>query len=74
MRWDYSVHPKETLLSKTVLVRNPKTGFALTCVPADWGPHEEKTGRIIDLSPSMMLDLDLNTDDEVEVIFPYTED
>ena len=72
MRWDYSQHPKETLLQKTVLVRNPKTGFALTCAPADWGPHEEKTGRIIDLSPSMMLDLDLETDDTVEVIFPYT--
>ena len=27
--------------------------------------------RIIDLSPSMMLDLDLETDDTVEVIFPY---
>jgi N-acetylmuramoyl-L-alanine amidase len=74
MRWDYSVHPKETLLQKAALVRNPKTGFALTCVPADWGPHEEKTGRIIDLSPSMMLDLGLETDDVVEVTFPWTED
>jgi N-acetylmuramoyl-L-alanine amidase len=74
MRWDYSVHPKETLLQKTVLVRNPKTGVALTCTPADWGPHEEKTGRLIDLSPSMMTDLGLETDDVVEVTFPYTED
>jgi N-acetylmuramoyl-L-alanine amidase len=71
MRWDYSVHPKDTLLQKTVLVRNPKTGFALTCTPCDWGPHEEKTGRLIDLSPSMMLDLDLETDDIVEVTFPW---
>lgn len=74
MRWDYSEHPKETLLQKTVLVRNPKTGFAVTCTPADWGPHEEKTGRLIDLSPSMMSDLDLETDDEVEVIFPHGDD
>jgi hypothetical protein len=74
MRWDYSLHPKETLLQKTVLVRNPRTGFALTCTPADWGPHEEKTGRLIDLSPAMMMDLDLETDDEVEVIFPWTEE
>ena len=73
MRWDYSVHPKETLLQKTALVRNPKTGFALTCTPADWGPHEEKTGRIIDLSPSMMIDLGLETDDEVEVTFPWED-
>lgn len=74
MRWDYSVHPKNTLLSKAALVRNIETGFALTCVPADWGPHEEKTGRIIDLSPSMMLDLGLETDDVVEVTFPWTEE
>lgn len=74
MRWDYSKYPKNTLLSKTVLVRNPATGFALTCTPADWGPHEEKTGRVIDLSPSMMADLDLQTDDVVEVTFPYTEE
>src|SRR4029077_14555284 len=71
MRWDYSVHPKDTLLQKVALVRNIKTGFALTCTPADWGPHEEKTGRIIDLSPSMMVDLELETDDVVEVTFPY---
>ena len=74
MRWDYSVHPKETLIDKLVLVRNIKTGFALTCTPADWGPHEEKTGRLIDLSPSMMIDLGLDTDDLVEVTFPYEEE
>jgi len=71
MRFDYDEHPKDTLLEKVVLVRNLKTGFTLTCTPADWGPHEEKTGRVIDLSPSMMEDLDLETDDQVEVIFPY---
>jgi N-acetylmuramoyl-L-alanine amidase len=71
MRWDYDVHPKETLLGKLALVRNLKTGAELTCVPADWGPHEQETGRLIDLSPSMMEDLRLATDDLVEVIFPY---
>jgi N-acetylmuramoyl-L-alanine amidase len=70
MRFDYAEHPKSTLLQKVVLVRNPRTGFALTCTPADWGPHGD-TDRLIDLSPSMMLDLELETDDEVEVIFPY---
>jgi N-acetylmuramoyl-L-alanine amidase len=73
MRFDYEIHPKKTLLSKRALVRNPLTGIALTCIPADWGPHEEKTGRLIDLSPSMMRDLNLETDDLVEVIFPYAE-
>ena len=70
MRFDYSEHPKETLPHKLALVRNPKTGFALTAFPADWGPHEN-TGRIIDVSKSLLDDLGLTTDDEVEVIFPY---
>lgn len=72
MRFDYSVHPKNTLLQKRVLVRNPKTGFAIVCTPCDWGPHQD-TGRIIDLSPSVMRDLELETDTLVDVIFPYEE-
>jgi N-acetylmuramoyl-L-alanine amidase len=72
MRFDYEKHPKDTLLAKTVLVRNIKTGFALKCTPADWGPHVD-TGRLIDLSPSMFDNLDLQTDDEVEVTFPYED-
>lgn len=72
MRWDYSEHPKETLLSKLALVRNLETGVALKAIPADWGPNET-TERVADLSPSLMEDLDLETDDEVEVIFPYEE-
>jgi hypothetical protein len=31
------------------------------------------TGRLIDLSPSMFDNLDLQTDDEVEVTFPYED-
>ena len=72
MRFDYEKHPKETLLEKIALVRNLKTGVALKASPADWGPHED-TDRIADLSPSLMEDLGLETDDEVEVIFPYKE-
>jgi len=37
--------------------------------PADWGPNEN-TGRVADLSPGLMEALGLNTDDEVEVIYP----
>jgi hypothetical protein len=44
--------------------------MALTAFPADWGPHEN-TGRVADISPGLMDDLDLKTDDEVEVTFPY---
>jgi hypothetical protein len=38
--------------------------------PADWGPHEN-TGRVADISPGLMQYLGIETDDEVEVIFPY---
>jgi hypothetical protein len=74
-RWDYDVTSREMLRSEVALVRNVKTGMALTAFPADWGPHEEKTGgRVADLSPQLMDDLKLQTDDEVEIIFPYLEE
>jgi hypothetical protein len=52
------------------LVRVPSTGAEMAAFPADWGPHED-TGRIADLSPGLLADLGLETDDEVEVIFPH---
>ena len=69
-RWDYKETPKETLLQTVALVRSIKTGIALQAFPADWGPNEN-TGRIADLSPGLMMDLGIETDDVVEVIFPY---
>ena len=66
-RWNYEETPKETLLTAMAIVRTPD--MALKAFPADWGPHSS-TGRIADLSPSLMEDLGLQTDDEVEVIFP----
>jgi len=72
-RWDYSVTPKSTLIQNVALVRSPKTGVELTAIPADWGPHQD-TGRVADLSPQLMADLGIETDDEVEVIYPWIED
>jgi N-acetylmuramoyl-L-alanine amidase len=72
MRFDYDEIPKSELLRHVGLIRNPKTGFALEAFPADWGPHED-TGRVVDVSPGLLLDLGLATDDEVEVIFPYKD-
>ena len=68
-RWDYSVTPKEMLASKQqALVRSGKKfRYAF---PADWGPHEEETGRAADISPALMKALGIETDDEVEVIYP----
>ena len=72
-RWDYNVTPKTAMLKDVALVRAVETGLAFKAFPADWGPHHN-TGRVADLSPSLMDDLGLVTDDEVEVIFPYRED
>jgi N-acetylmuramoyl-L-alanine amidase len=72
-RWDYETTPREVLRTEVALVRSLEHGTSLMAFPADWGPHES-TGRIADLSPGLMRDLGLDTDDEVEVIFPYKED
>ena len=67
-RWNYDVTPPDMLLSQQALVRVP-AGIELTAWPADWGPNTN-TGRVADISPGLMEDLGLTTDDEVEVIFP----
>jgi N-acetylmuramoyl-L-alanine amidase len=71
-RWDYDVTPREVLRANMALVRAPATGLALRAFPADWGPHED-TGRVADLSPGLMEDLGIETDDTVEVLFPFGE-
>jgi N-acetylmuramoyl-L-alanine amidase len=69
-RWDYNQHPKDILLEKMALVRSPKTGREFPAYPADWGPHAD-TERVADISSGLMEALGIETDDEVEVIFPY---
>jgi hypothetical protein len=68
-RWDYSVTPKSMLAdeSKQALVRANERQFLAW--PADWGPNEN-TGRAADISPGLMNALGIDTDDEVEVIYP----
>jgi N-acetylmuramoyl-L-alanine amidase len=68
-RWDYHVTPKEMLAEPSLqaIVRAGNREFYAW--PADWGPHQD-TGRVADLSPALMAALDLDTDDEVEVIYP----
>jgi hypothetical protein len=58
---------------EVALVRNVDTGDELVAFPADWGPNEN-TGRVADISPGLMYDLGLTTDDEVEVIYPYRDE
>ena len=73
-RWDYDVTPKKMLAEsgEMALVRAPSSGREMIAYPADWGPHEEKTGRAADISPSAMDYLEISTDDDVVVTFPCT--
>jgi len=73
MRWDYQQFSKKKLAGKQVArVLNPRTGKHVTAHPADWGPAAE-TGRCCDLSPGIMQRLSLQTDEEVEVIYPWSQ-
>lgn len=71
-RWDYSVTPKAMLSDQRLVasVYAPKTGKRFLAHCADWGPHEEKTGRAADISKALMRLLAIETDDQVEVIYP----
>lgn len=69
MRWDYDVHSKDELRAMLVLVYAPLTGRAFLARPTDWGPHEDTT-RLADISPGLLNALGIETDDEVEVIWP----
>ena len=70
-RWDYDKYPKSMLLEEMALIRSPKTGKQIKVYPADWGPHVD-TNRVADVSPATLDYLGIKTDDEVEVIFPFT--
>ena len=74
-RWDYDVTSKDMLRESGQMARvtAKKTGIVRLAHPADWGPHEEDTGRAADLSPALMESLDITTDDIVEVVYPWPE-
>jgi len=70
LRWDYAQFPKTRLAGPELAhIYAPSTGRGFTAAPADWGPHVN-TGRVADLSPGLMRELGIATDDEVEVIYP----
>jgi N-acetylmuramoyl-L-alanine amidase len=72
-RWDYEVTPKDMLadLNNLAIVFSSATGRLMLAHPADWGPHED-TGRAADLSPALMEELNVETDDPVQVIYPVS--
>lgn len=69
-RWDYDETPKTMLADKAnqCVVRSRETGLSFLAWPADWGPHED-TGRAADVSYGLMEVLDIETDDEIDVIY-----
>jgi N-acetylmuramoyl-L-alanine amidase-like protein len=68
-RWNYDVTPKDMLSQPNLQALVRANGKEFLAWPADWGPHED-TGRVADLSPGLTEALELETDDEVEVIYP----
>ena len=69
-RWNYEQTPREWLRTEMVQVasaKNPYTFFS--AYPVDWGPNKN-TGRVADLSPGLLENLGLKTDDEVIVRIP----
>jgi N-acetylmuramoyl-L-alanine amidase len=71
-RWDYDKTPKDMLRNQTRKALVRAGGRQFLAYPADWGPHED-TDRVADISPGLMEKLELETDDEVEVIYPAPE-
>jgi hypothetical protein len=73
MRWDYDQFSKNTLAGRDVArVTAPSTGRSALAHPADWGPHVD-TSRVADISPGLMEELGIETDAEVEVIYPVED-
>lgn len=68
-RWDYAVTPKDMLADVDLHALVRAGGHEFFAYPADWGPHSD-TNRVADLSPGLMAALGIETDDEVEVIYP----
>ena len=72
-RWDYQVTPKDMLRDQSLKALVRAGGNEQLARPADWGPNEN-TGRAADLSPGLMEALGIDTDDDVEVIYPAPAD
>ena len=67
-------HAEEMLATdQMALVTNPRTGRS-TAPSRRTGVQTQDTGRVADLSPALMEDLELETDDDVEVVYPWKGD
>lgn len=62
----FDVEMKEELRNSKWKVTNPKNKKFCFCTLTDWGPNAN-TGRVVDISPKALMELDLDTDDEIDV-------
>ena len=73
MRWQQPYADKGKLgyqhwwREQKVKVTNPATNKSVLVRPVDWGPHEKKTGRTIDLSNKSLNDIGAETDDWLKI-------
>lgn len=72
MAWDYKLHSAGYLRSVRVGVKCLRTGQSVLAWPVDYGPAAW-TGRIIDVSPAVLLHIGATTDEWVEVSGFYDE-
>ena len=70
MRWDYR-NQKKFWVNRHILVINPKNNRAVIVRAIDWGPNTS-TGRVLDLSPKTLAELDATTDEELICAFSTT--
>lgn len=68
-RWNYNETSRDFLQSHRVTVTNLRTGESRKAQPIDWGPSGF-SGRIADLSPGLVKELGLRTDDKVTISIP----
>ncbi|MBO6933999.1 MAG: N-acetylmuramoyl-L-alanine amidase [Deltaproteobacteria bacterium] len=68
MRWNYEPRGREFWRNARFVLTNPATGASVVARAVDWGPHT-RTRRVVDVSPQVMSDLGLVTDQDVLVAF-----
>jgi len=77
MRWNYTkiqailkTTQEDTLAAiRSAIIRVRFGQREVTVIPVDWGPNE-KTGRLIEVSPATMKALGCDIDDVVEIELP----
>jgi GH25 family lysozyme M1 (1,4-beta-N-acetylmuramidase) len=65
-RWNYKKTSQSFLRDAICWVQNPKTEKMVAARPVDWGPAS-RTRRVADLSPAILEELGLGTDDTCRI-------